>query len=132
MTMTKKNWVLAAHVLVVASALVGTAANAKGCNGVVDQLKWGCAAWDNNNGPQFPNYKAPNKVQPAVAVATKPAVAPNIPAAGLVPKAGAKIVASGGGNIVASGGGNIVASGGGNLANPSKIISTNGGGVKKP
>jgi hypothetical protein len=30
-----------------------------GCNGVVNQLVWGCAFWDNNNGPNFPYYRNP-------------------------------------------------------------------------
>lgn len=38
-----------------------TPAWSNGCNGVVDQLKWGCAIWDNNNGPQYPHYQPPNK-----------------------------------------------------------------------
>lgn len=28
-----------------------------GCNGVINPFVWGCAPWDNNNGPQFPYYK---------------------------------------------------------------------------
>lgn len=45
--------------LLIATATSAGAAGAKGCNGVVNQLVWGCAAWDNNNGPQYPNYRAP-------------------------------------------------------------------------
>jgi hypothetical protein len=82
-------------------------ASAKGCNGVVDQMKWGCAAWDNNNGPQFPHYKKP--AAPAAVVtpsqAQRPVIAPN---------GGSGIVASGGGNAVSKSGSGIVASGGGN------------------
>jgi hypothetical protein len=50
----------------VATALLVGAANsasAKGCNGHVEPLRWGCAAWDNNNGPNYPYYKAPARQQ---------------------------------------------------------------------
>ncbi|RYY27547.1 MAG: hypothetical protein EOP62_05965 [Sphingomonadales bacterium] len=33
-------------------ALAGT-----GCNGVVNIFVWGCAPWDNNNGPNYPYYR---------------------------------------------------------------------------
>ena len=49
--------------LVTAAALgvvaVASPASARGCNGVVNPLVWGCAPWDNNNGPSFPNYRPP-------------------------------------------------------------------------
>ena len=42
----------------VALLTVATSASAgTGCNGVVNPLVWGCAPWDNNNGPNFPYYK---------------------------------------------------------------------------
>ena len=42
----------------VALMTAATPANAgTGCNGVVNPLVWGCAPWDNNNGPNFPYYK---------------------------------------------------------------------------
>lgn len=53
-----------------ASLLTIDEASAKGCNGVVNPAVWGCAPWDNNNGPKFPNYKAP-----ASAASKPPAVA---------------------------------------------------------
>ncbi|MES2988368.1 MAG: hypothetical protein V4808_10725 [Pseudomonadota bacterium] len=28
-----------------------------GCNGVINPFVWGCAPWDNNNGPKYPYYK---------------------------------------------------------------------------
>lgn len=44
--------------LAVAAAFVATpAAAGTGCNGVVNVFVWGCAPWDNNNGPQFPYYR---------------------------------------------------------------------------
>ncbi len=41
-------------------ALLSVAAPANagtGCNGVINPLVWGCAPWDNNNGPNYPYYK---------------------------------------------------------------------------
>ena len=35
-----------------APAFAGT-----GCNGVVNVFVWGCAPWDNNNGPKYPYYR---------------------------------------------------------------------------
>jgi len=100
---------LAAGLCVVATQEAG----AKGCNGVVSQGEWGCAAWDNNNGPQFPHYKKPGSAQPAAVVAPSalaqkpgPVLAPN--------KVNAPVNANGAG-LVASGGGNLVSSGGGNF-----------------
>jgi len=95
-------------------------AGAKGCNGVVSQGEWGCAAWDNNNGPQFPHYKKPGAAQPAAVVAPSALAKP--PQAVLAPN---KVVNSGGAGIVAAGGGNIVSAGGGN------IVSAGGGNMKK-
>ena len=99
-------------------------ASAKGCNGYVNQLEWGCAAWDNNNGPQYPHYKKPetkpqqvapaHNVVPPASVAARPAVAPN---------GASGIVAQGAGNIVAQGAGNATAK------NSAGMISTNGGGM---
>lgn len=49
-----------------ASVLAAGPASARGCNGVVSQGEWGCAYWDNNNGPQFPHYRAPQAAPRAV------------------------------------------------------------------
>lgn len=87
----------AAAILSLAAALP---AAAKGCNGVVNVAVWGCAPWDNNNGPQFPNYR--------------PARAPVAPPPAIIrPQAG--VIAAGGGNVIAAGGGNVIAAGGGNV-----------------
>ena len=68
------------------AVLATNEASAKGCNGVVNPAVWGCAPWDNNNGPDFPNYKAPAKTQPRVQAPARvapptqgqrPAVQPN-------------------------------------------------------
>ena len=118
-------------------SLLGTSdAGAAGCNGVVNQLEWGCAAWDNNNGPQFPHYKKPASAAPAAPAAhASPAAA--VPKPVITQSGGAGIVAQGGGNIVAQGGGNvaqqngngIVAQGGGNAVqkNANGIVSQGGG-----
>jgi hypothetical protein len=92
---------------IAAPAIAGT-----GCNGVVNVFVWGCAPWDNNNGPQFPYFK--KKVIELPKEGTQ-----------IVTKNGAQmalrggvyypIVAGGAGNIVAGGAGNIVAGGAGNL-----------------
>jgi len=49
-------------------------AKASGCNGVVSPLEWGCAPWDNNNGPQYPHYQQP---PPAAAATPPPSTAPS-------------------------------------------------------
>lgn len=101
------------------AAVGATSASAAGCNGVVSQLEWGCAAWDNNNGPQYPHYKgsassAPKTIHvPGLNVPAGTVL--RIQGADLVDAKTGRLVASGGGNLVASGGGNLVASGGGNL-----------------
>lgn len=46
-----------AAAVVAAGVFATPAAAARGCNGVVNPLVWGCAPWDNNNGPQFPYFK---------------------------------------------------------------------------
>ncbi|HEX8302801.1 hypothetical protein [Sphingomonas sp.] len=50
----------------VAAAFYSTPATAgTGCNGVVNVFVWGCAPWDNNNGPQYPYYRKKAVVLPA-------------------------------------------------------------------
>ena len=50
---------------IVALAAIATPANAgTGCNGVINPFVWGCAPWDNNNGPKFPYYKKVNVTIP--------------------------------------------------------------------
>jgi hypothetical protein len=106
-------------------------AGAKGCNGVVNQLEWGCAAWDNNNGPEYPHYKKPASAQPAAKTPAPAVAAPS--AAAVQPRAAAPIISTNGGGIVAQGGGNavsksgIVAQGGGNAVGKSGIVAQGGG-----
>ena len=44
---------------------IATPAQAAGCNGVVNPFVWGCAPWDNNNGPRYPYYRTRQIVIPA-------------------------------------------------------------------
>lgn len=116
-----RNMKLAAYALIATGAFYLSAndASAKGCNGVVDPLKWGCAAWDNNNGPQYPNYKPPAK-------AAKPAVAPAVSAAqpqrppavsnnsnAVVNRNGGKLITNDGGSLITNDGGSLVGNAGG-------------------
>ena len=118
--MTQRRSVFAAYILLAAGAYGMSAgeAIAAGCNGVVDQLKWGCAAWDNNNGPQFPHYKPPKTAQPAAKVApakaapvvrapqpNSPAVAPN--SARIISRDGAGLVGQDGAGLIGDGGGTM-------------------------
>ncbi|MDB5863259.1 MAG: hypothetical protein JWO70_1065 [Betaproteobacteria bacterium] len=108
-------------------------AGAKGCNGVVNQLEWGCAAWDNNNGPEYPHYKKPDSAQPAAKTAPPAPTVAAPPAAALQPRAAAPIISTNGTGIIAQGGGNavsksgIIAQGGGNAVSKSGIIAQGGG-----
>ena len=118
----QKNIVLGVSVLLITGVFTAGTVSAAGCNGVVDQLKWGCAAWDNNNGPQYPHYKKPQAQRPApapqvprpVVQAPRPTIAPNS-GGRVMSNDGAGIVAAGGGNAVNKSG--IVAAGGGNAVN---------------
>jgi hypothetical protein len=94
-----KTTLLAAGVAAAFATAGASPAAANGCNGYVNQLQWGCAAWDNNNGPQFPHYQA------ARAPAAQPAPSAVL---GNNPRG---LVAAGGGNLVAAGGGNVQAGG---------------------
>ena len=88
---------------------VATPALANGCNGVVSQLEWGCAAWDNNNGPQFPHY---NKTGAASAQPNNRNIMGNN---------GANILGNNGANILGNNGANIVGT------NSSRIAGGNNG-----
>ena len=81
-------------------------AGAKGCNGVVDQLKWGCAAWDNNNGPQFPHYKKPKSSQPAARIA--PAPTPQVQRPVIAPNSGNRLVGQDGAGVISRDGAGII------------------------
>jgi hypothetical protein len=94
------------------SFLTANEASAKGCNGVVSPMEWGCAAWDNNNGPEFPHYKKKaSAAKPATAPA-QPVVAP--PKQVVAPNAGAGIISGGAGNAVPKNSSGIISGGAGN------------------
>jgi hypothetical protein len=123
-----------------ALVLAVSPAQAAGCNGHVNAMEWGCAPWDNNNGPQFPHYTKPAPRKAATpapsTLATghaRPVVNNNArvapPAQHTAPIAtnrnGHGVIAAGGGNTIAAGGGNVVGPGGASL------LSTNGGNFHK-
>jgi hypothetical protein len=102
------------------AALPAPAYAGTGCNGVINILVWGCAPWDNNNGPNYPYYKkaqvsvqAPrgSKITIRDGHATVSINGRDYP----VVNGASGVVAAGGGNVVAAGGGNVVAAGGMNL-----------------
>src|ERR1700759_5620613 len=76
-------------------------ASAAGCNGVVNQLVWGCAAWDNNNGPQFPNYRAPARAAvPAPSMTTRTAPIMSNAGGGFIGNNGSAFVGNNGSAII--------------------------------
>lgn len=83
-----------------------TPALANGCNGYVNQFEWGCAAWDNNNGPQYPHYhgatRQPMNIRRGATAQYRPNAGMNVQ----VNRNGAGVIAAGGGNVIAAGGGN--------------------------
>ncbi len=114
------------RLLAIAIACAGTATFASpayagtGCNGVVNIFVWGCAPWDNNNGPKYPYYKKQQTSLQAPRgskITIKDGYAMvNINGRDYPVVNGANgVVAAGGGNVVAAGGGNVVAAGGMNL-----------------
>lgn len=106
----------------VAVSMAGGAAApalAAGCNGVVNIFKWGCAPWDNNNGPQHPYYvKKTVGIAPGTPVKCERGACLAYVNGAWVPvvlPSGAQLVGNDGASLVAAGGGNLVAAGGGNL-----------------
>ena len=107
---------IALAVVVVSSIGVYSAsAAAAGCNGVVNPAVWGCAPWDNNNGPKFPNYKPKKAAQPTAVpaaktapppVAQRPAVAPGN-ASGIISRDGAGIISRDGAGIISNDGASL-------------------------
>lgn len=91
-----------------------------GCNGVVNILVWGCAPWDNNNGPQYPYYKKKQVTIQAprgsrITIKDGHAVV-NVNGRDYPVVNGASgVIAAGGGNVVSAGGGNVISAGGLNL-----------------
>ncbi|TFI56463.1 hypothetical protein E2493_20070 [Sphingomonas parva] len=87
---------------------------------MVNILVWGCAPWDNNNGPNFPYYK---KKQVALQIprGSKITIKDGFATVNVngrdypVVNGASGVVSAGGGNVVAAGGGNVIAAGGMNL-----------------
>lgn len=103
---------------VLAASATAAPPMASGCNGVVNIFVWGCAPWDNNNGPKFPYYrkKVVTKFAPQGSKVITDTGATMIDINGVkYPIADARVVAAGGANVVAAGGGNVVAPGGANI-----------------
>jgi hypothetical protein len=101
-------------------AMWAAPAHAAGCNGVVNIFQWGCAPWDNNNGPQYPYYRKKQVTMTAprgsrITVKDGHAMV-NINGRDYPVVGGASsVISAGGGNVVSAGGGNVVAAGGMNL-----------------
>ncbi|HEX8301488.1 hypothetical protein [Sphingomonas sp.] len=113
---------LAAAAIAIAAtgAFAAPAYAGTGCNGVVNIFVWGCAPWDNNNGPKFPYYKKRTTAMQApkgskITLKDGHAMV-NINGREFPVVGGANgVIAAGGGNIISGGAGNVVASGGLNL-----------------
>ena len=107
--MSQRNVRQLALAFVVVSSIGVYSANAAaaGCNGVVNAAVWGCAPWDNNNGPNFPNYKPKKAAQqtaaPAAKVAPPPVaqrpVTPPGNANGIISRDGAGIISNDGASL---------------------------------
>jgi hypothetical protein len=100
--------------IALAFALTPSPASAAGCNGYVNQAVWGCAIWDNNNGPQFPHYVPPRPAPRAVVAPARPVLAPR-PTTPVVRSNGNGLVATGGGNLITNDGATLVGPSGGTM-----------------
>lgn len=98
----------AASVLAASFAIGVPAAQAQGCNGVVNWFTWGCAPWDNNNGPRFPYYskkvvtmRAPqgSRIETKNGMSMININGTSYPVSGVVAAGGANVVAAGGANV---------------------------------
>jgi hypothetical protein len=120
--MPSRIWKSAAAIASLAAmgGLASPASAGTGCNGVVNILVWGCAPWDNNNGPRYPYYKK-QKVTLKVPQGSKITIKDGHAVVTIggrdypVVNGVSGVVSAGGGNVVAAGGGNVVAAGGMNL-----------------
>lgn len=109
-----------------------------GCNDHVNQLQWGCAAWDHNWGPQYPNWN-PNWKQNPKYGWVKPAPAPvHVQPKPQAPPPSAFThgsgQATGGGRIMGNSGGDVIGSNGSGAIsnNGSSAISNNGSAMRRP
>lgn len=119
--MIRRTKLAAAAIALSAFAALPTPAQAgTGCNGVVNIVVWGCAPWDNNNGPSFAYYKKKQVSLQAprgsrITIKDGHAVVSINGRDYPVVNGASGVVAAGGGNVVSAGGGNVVAAGGMNL-----------------
>ena len=80
-------------------------ADAAGCNGVVNPAIWGCAPWDNNNGPNYPYYKkkaAPSPIAKGATSTPGSGVSPNAPG-----RNGGSLIGNDGGSLIGNDGAGI-------------------------
>lgn len=114
--MNRTKYVLAVGLLIAGLGASNTA-QAAGCNGVVDFFRWGCAPWDNNNGPKFPYYskKVVTMRAPAGSRVETKNGASMIDINGVKYPVAAGVIAPGGANVIAPGGANVIAPGGANV-----------------
>jgi hypothetical protein len=89
----------------------GPAAAGTGCNGVVSMAEWGCAPWDNNNGPQFPHFKHPAAAAPSRAAPSTALAGRN--ANGIMVNNGANVISNDGASVVSHDGASLVGNSGG-------------------
>jgi hypothetical protein len=111
-TAARLGFAAAVGVVAGVSFLTANEASAKGCNGVVSPMEWGCAAWDNNNGPEFPHYKKKASASQPARASAQPTVAP--PKQSVAPNAGVGIISGGAGNAVPRNSSGIISGGAGN------------------
>lgn len=87
----------------IAAATAAVPAHA-GCNGVTNIFVWGCAPWDNNNGPRFPYYR---KTVVEIPKNKAQLVSRNGSSAVLYNGSYYPLISQDGGGLVAAGGGNF-------------------------
>jgi hypothetical protein len=106
-----------------ASVLAASPASARGCNGVVSQGEWYCAYWDNNNGPQFPHYRAPQAAPRAV-------IAPGAQGNGsnIYRNSYGQLVDRNTNRVISNDGGSVMSNASGGLVGPSGGTSPRGNG----
>jgi hypothetical protein len=98
------------------ASLAAVDASAKGCNGHVDVREWGCAPWDNNNGPKFPHYQAPRRAAPAPVAKVAPTVPQQHAGVAVAPvKSGASVISHDGGTLIGHDGGSLIGHDGGSM-----------------
>lgn len=112
MNSSKLRFALVGVASIAAATLFATPATAgTGCNGVINILEWGCAPWDNNNGPQFKYWKKQEVNAPVSQVKIVDVKGQRMAEY----KGKTWVIAPGAGNVIAPGAGNVIAPGAGNM-----------------